>query len=199
MKIRGFDVVRLLAGRGASRHDETVCQLAHALQCAALARRHQAEDEVVLAALLHDVGHLISEAEETPQSHHGTWGARFLGPFVPARVAWLVEHHVVAKRYLCTVDRAYAETLSPASLRSWFIQGGPLGPAALREMDRHRWLPDALNIRRWDDLAKDSRSTVPGLDAYRRLLEPCFGPQAWEACGADLMEPSPCPNDAETS
>jgi predicted HD phosphohydrolase len=185
MSAGAFDIARLFRTRGARRSDEVVSHLAHALQCAALAREHRAGDEVVLAALLHDVGHLIGGAEESAQHHHGIWGARYIEPFVPSRVAQLVEHHVVAKRYLCTVDRAYAETLSPVSLRSWLVQGGRLDAATLREVERQPWLSDALRIRQWDDLAKDLRAEVPPLDAYRDLLEPCFGSQSREAPQSD--------------
>jgi predicted HD phosphohydrolase len=179
-----------------------VSQLGHALQCAALARRHRADDEVVLAALLHDVGHLVSTAPEDPESHHGAWGGRLVRPFVPPRVAWLVEHHVVAKRYLCTVSRDYAEGLSPVSLSSWFAQGGRLPLATLRELDAHRWFADALKIREWDDSAKDPRAVAPPILAYRDLVEACFGPQAWGGGGdrhRDVIDPSPSRNNSSAS
>ena len=182
MAARELNITGLLVKRGAARHgDEVVSPLAHALQCAARARAARADDEVVLAALLHDVGHLISEAEDSSATHHGMWAARFLRPFVPARVAWLVEHHVMAKRYLCTVDRDYAQSLSPASLRSWLAQGGTLDRAMLQQLERQPWLPDVLAIRRWDEAAKERGRIVADLAAYRDLLEGCFGRQTWEA------------------
>jgi HD domain-containing protein len=96
MACRELNIVGLLVKRGATqRGDEPVSGLDHALQCAAPAR---APDEVVLAALLHDVGHLLSASEETPFTHHGLWAARFLRPFVSPRVAWLVEYHATAIR-----------------------------------------------------------------------------------------------------
>ncbi len=93
---------------------------------------------------------------------------------------------MIAKRYLCTVDRAYAESLSPASLRSWLIQGGALDRATRLDLERQHWLPDVLAVRRWDDAAKAPNMVVPALSAYRDLLQGCFGRQAWEACEADL-------------
>jgi predicted HD phosphohydrolase len=180
MGCRELNIVGLLSKRGAiHRGDEPVSALDHALQCAARARSARADDEVVLAALLHDVGHLLSDAEETPWSHHGLWAARFLRPFVPARVAWLVESHVLAKRYLCTVDRAYAERLSLGSTRSWIRQGGTLDGEARREMERQPWLADVLALRRWDEAAKDPGAPVPPLPAYRGVIEGCFGRQLW--------------------
>jgi predicted HD phosphohydrolase len=187
MTRRELNITGLLVKRGAARRaDERVSALDHALQCGALARAARADEEVVLAALLHDVGHLISDGEESCVTHHGMWAARFLRPFVPARVAWLVEHHVIAKRYLCTVDRGYAEGLSPASLRSWLIQGGALDRATRLDLERQPWLPDALAVRRWDDAAKQPGAVVPALPAYRDVLQECFGRQAWEACEVDL-------------
>jgi predicted HD phosphohydrolase len=92
-----------------------------------------------------------------------------------------VEYHVVAKRYLCTVDRRYAESLSLGSLRSWIRQGAALDPDTRREMERQPWLPDVLAMRRWDDAARDPCVLVPPLYAYRDVLEGCFGRQSWEA------------------
>ena len=181
MGSRQLNVVGLLVKRGVMWFgDEAVSALDHALQCAALARTAGAGDEVVLAALLHDVGHLISDAEESSVTHHGKWAARFLQPFVPARVAWLVEHHVIAKRYLCTVDRAYAEGLSLGSLRSWLRQGGALDRVTCLALEREPWVPDVLAIRCWDEAAKEPGVTVPALSAYRDLLEGCLGRQSWE-------------------
>jgi gamma-butyrobetaine dioxygenase len=177
---RELSIVGLLVKRGAMWFgDEAISALDHALQCAALARRAGAADEVVLAALLHDVGHLVSDAEESPVTHHGNWGARFLRPFVPARVGWLVEYHVIAKRYRCTVDRAYVEGLSLGALRSWLRQGGPLDRATCLLLEREPALPDLLALRRWDEAAREPGVTVPGLSAYRDLLEACFGRQSW--------------------
>ena len=187
MACRDLNIAGLLVKRGAMHWgDEPVSALDHALQCAARARAARAVDEVVLAALLHDVGHLLSDAEETPFSHHGLWAARFLRPFVPPRVAWLVEHHVLAKRYLCTVDRAYAESLSLGSTRSWIRQGGALDRETQQELEGQPWLADALAVRRWDEEAKEPGAIVPALPAYRDLLEACFGRQTWGARGHDL-------------
>lgn len=178
---RRLNIAGLLLKRGPMRWgDETVSGLDHALQCAALARAAHADDEVVLAALLHDVGHLLSDAQESCVTHHGMWAARFLRPFVPSRVAWLVEYHVMAKRYLCTVDRHYAESLSLGSLRSWLVQGGALDRATRQDLERQPWLADVLAIRRWDEAAKETGATVPALAAYQDLLEGCFGPQQWQ-------------------
>jgi gamma-butyrobetaine dioxygenase len=181
-----LDVVAMLQQRGHRRYGEGVTQLQHGLQCAALARRAHADDDLVLAALLHDIGHLATRSErvrapeagtgEAPDRHHGHDAAAVLRPYVPERIGWLVEHHVVAKRYLCTVDPQYAARLSPASRRSLDLQGGALGPESCATLERHPWFADALALRRWDDLAKDPGASVPALDAYLPFLARYFGP-----------------------
>jgi phosphonate degradation associated HDIG domain protein len=170
----------MYAQRGQQRYDEAVTQEQHALQCAALARAAGADDELVAAALLHDLGHLLAPprdptvprpSRETPDTHHGGYGAAVLRGLAPERVVWLVEHHVVAKRYLCTVEPTYGEGLSPASVRSLQAQGGVIDAARCRELQAHPWFSDAVWLRRWDDRAKDPKARVPEFAAYTALLE----------------------------
>ncbi len=150
-----LDPAALLSAHGRRRYGEAVTQLEHALQCAKLAAEEGADDELVLAALLHDLGHLAGAGRpEAPGRHHGSVGAALVRAFVPDRVAWLIEHHVLAKRYLCTVDALYAANLSPASRRSLRWQGGLLLPAERMGLEAHPWFTDSLRLRRWDDLAK---------------------------------------------
>ncbi|HEU4367338.1 MAG TPA: HD domain-containing protein [Methylomirabilota bacterium] len=177
----GLDVVGLFAGSGLREYGESVSQLCHALQCASLARRDRADDDVVIAALLHDVGHLIGGGVERPERHHGSSGAALVRPFVPARVAWLIEHHVVAKRYLCTVDPRYERRLSAASRRSYAEQGARLELDEQLELETRPWFGDALRLRRWDDAAKEPGAAPPPLIEYAPLLERYFGAQCWPA------------------
>lgn len=178
-----LDVVALLEAHGARRYGESVTQLEHALQCAALARRNRADDEVVVAALLHDIGHLSGASADAETLHHGHQGARLLRPFVLQRVAWLVEYHVVAKRYLCTVDPRYAARLSPVSAQSLRLQGSVLPIEERLALETRPWFVDAVRIRRWDDEAKVA-AVVPPLDDYRSLLERWLGPQS--RCGSGV-------------
>jgi phosphonate degradation associated HDIG domain protein len=174
------DLQALYAERGRRRYDEAVTQEQHALQCAALARAAGADDELVAAALLHDLGHLLAPprdpdaprvSRETADTHHGGHGAAVLRGLASERMAWLVEHHVVAKRYLCTVEPAYAAGLSPASVRSLQAQGGVIDAARCRELEGHPWFADAVRLRRWDDLAKDAGARVVEFGAYAEMLE----------------------------
>jgi len=93
-------------------------------------------------------------------------------------VAWVIEHHIVAKRYLCAVERGYADQLSPASARSLVAQGGALPETERGRLEAHPWFADAVRARRWDDLAKVPGAVTAPLGAYRSLLERYFGPQS---------------------
>ncbi|MHA3024481.1 HD domain-containing protein [Mycobacterium sp. BMJ-28] len=127
--------------------EESVDELDHALQSAARARDDGADDELVLAAALHDLAHspLIDGGPDHERVAHD-----WLTPRFGARVGWLAGAHVAAKRYLAATDPAYAPSL--VSARSLEVQGGPGVDAALV---RHPWWPDAVRLRRYDDAAKD--------------------------------------------
>src|ERR1700753_3218497 len=110
---------------------EPVDQLEHALQCAALADGQAAGDAFTAAALLHDIARAPAVAGipyDGPREHHGQAAARWLAPRVGARVAWLAEQHVAAKRYLVATDPAYEARLTEVSARTLTAQGGPMTP-----------------------------------------------------------------------
>ena len=147
---------------------EVVSQLDHALQCADLAEAAGADEELVLASLLHDVGRfaadpaLIADSSRsaTPSAgargHHEV-GADLIAPWVTERTAWCVRMHADAKRYLCATDAGYHALLSPASQRTLVVQGGIMSRADVTAFAAHPWVADAVALRRWDDRAK-----VPG-------------------------------------
>jgi len=152
---------------------EPVDQLEHALQCAALARGRRAERDFVIACLLHDIARapvVTGIPYDGPQEHHGESGARWLEPRVGARIAWLAEQHVAAKRYLVATDGDYRARLSEVSERTLVAQGGPMSTA---EVEAFRTEPDwplAVSLREIDDRGKVPGAVVPGLDAYRTDL-----------------------------
>jgi len=119
---------------GASRYDEQVTQLEHALQSAAIVARSGAAPNLVVAALLHDVGHLLAREHAgnddflAVDKAHEQVGANWLSGLFPPDVVEAVRLHVPAKRYLCAIDPAYRRGLSPASERSLVVQGGPMAP-----------------------------------------------------------------------
>jgi predicted HD phosphohydrolase len=163
---------------------ERVSELEHALQCADLAQAAGADSELTLACLLHDVGRFavdqalvfdrVGGARAGARGHHQV-GAELIAPFVPERVTWLVRMHADAKRYLCTTEPGYHATLSPASQHTLTLQGGLMSPDEVAGHACHPWLPDALRLRRWDDLAKVVGKPTPPLEAWAPLLRAYFG------------------------
>lgn len=146
---------------------EAVDQLAHARQCAGHALEAGADDELVVASLLHDVGRARLVSTRYPGLPHELAGARFCDGTLPPRVSWLVAAHVPAKRYLVATDPLYRHTLSPASINSLEPQGGAMDPDEVDAFARHPWAEQAVALRRWDEAAKDPGADAPALD---RLL-----------------------------
>ena len=175
------------AGSAARRYGgEPVTELAHSLQCAELARDAGADDELQLACLLHDVGRFAVDprlifdrkdraggARPDAKGHHDV-GADLIAPYVPERVAWLVRMHADAKRYLCAIEPAYWDTLTPGSRYTLTLQGGVMTPETVSSLTRHPWLADAVRLRRWDDLAKVPDQPTRRLEAWAPLLQRYF-------------------------
>jgi gamma-butyrobetaine dioxygenase len=152
-----------------------VTQAQHMLQAAALAERAGAAAELVTGALLHDVGHFTGtvsgdELVSGADSRHGDQGANWLAQWFGPGVTEPVRLHVAAKRYLCAVEPGYFGGLSPASVHTLRIQGGPMTPAESAEFEASPWCQSALRLRRWDDAAKDPGAVVPAFAYYQRLL-----------------------------
>ena len=164
------DVLALFDTWGGTYYDDRVTQRDHALQCAALAEQAGADDDLIVAALLHDVGHLLELAvsggvmgDLAVDRQHEATAARVLAPIFPASVTAPIALHVDAKRYLCAVEPAYLLTLSEGSVRSLTTQGGPM---TADEVDRFEAMPacvSAVALRRWDDLGKVDGLHVPDL------------------------------------
>lgn len=167
---------------GTTRYDEHVTEVEHALQCADRAIDADAHDALVVAALFHDIGHLLpgGAAVITPTGDelafpaaddaHQTVGARALrrwfGPDVTAPVAL----HVDAKRYLCGTDMAYHDTLSPSSVHSLAMQGGPMNDDEVAAFRRRQGWADAVRLRRWDDAAKVPGAPTRSLSDHRERI-----------------------------
>ena len=152
---------------GNEHYDEAISQMAHAEQTAALAVRDRASNAVVVAALLHDVGHLLYLAHGDSGPHERT-GVEYLRGLFDDAVLAPIEAHVAAKRCLCAIDDTYYEGLSAGSKRSLHRQGGPMD-----RDDAERFAaadPEALRLRRWDDLGKVDELTVRPFADYLPLL-----------------------------
>jgi [1-hydroxy-2-(trimethylamino)ethyl]phosphonate dioxygenase len=171
------EVLALFERYGGRHYDEDLSQRAHAEQTAALAAAAGASDEVVVAALLHDVGHLLEVADRqgprdrsVDQRHESVgaaWLASLYGPAVTAPIAL----HVRAKRYLCAVDPSYHDGLSAGSVASLERQGGPLTSDDVAAFEANPGWEGAVALRRWDDQAKVLDLAVAPIESYRNLLE----------------------------
>jgi gamma-butyrobetaine dioxygenase len=154
---------------------ERVDQRTHALQAAAHALAADADDELVLAAAFHDIGRARDVAKAHPGMPHEEAGGAFAREHLTERAAWAIEQHVAAKRYLVAVDPAYHATLSPVSVRSLRVQGGPMTRDEVAVFDEHPWSADAVALRRWDDEAKDPEGPVLAIDdllgAHARVMK----------------------------
>jgi gamma-butyrobetaine dioxygenase len=164
-----------------TRYDESVTEVEHALQAAALAEEAGADESLIAAALLHDVGHLllrdhvpIREALEVDHRHEEAGADALEALFGPA-VAEPVRLHVAAKRYLCAVEPGYHDRLSPASIRSLAVQGGPMTEAEAETCAARPYAEEAVRVRRWDEEAKVEGRAVPSLDNWELLLHSLAG------------------------
>ena len=166
---------------------ERVTELAHALQCAELAAAAGADEELILACLVHDVGRYAVAQEEIGDTlervalgtgkapgHHEA-GAGLIQPYVPERVTFLVRAHVDAKRYLCATEPGYYGTLSKGSKHTLTLQGGVMTADEAGSAATQAWWPDALRLRRWDDQAKVVGNRTRELASWEPLLRKYFG------------------------
>jgi phosphonate degradation associated HDIG domain protein len=167
------EITRLFETHGAAWYGgEGIDQRQHALQCAHLGEQAGASSELVVAALLHDLGHLLQQdAPEEKDDVHQWVVIPFLRGLFPPSVIEPISLHVDAKRYLCAVDPTYALQLSDASLRSLRLQGGPFSPEQAQIFIAQEFAADAVALRRWDDLAKNPTAQPPGWLHFQPVLE----------------------------
>ncbi len=129
------------------------------------------DDELVVAALLHDIGHLLGETGTHGRADHAELGAAFLRPWLPATVVEPIRLHVAAKRHMVAADPAYGERLSDASRITLQQQGGPFDAAGSERFGAEAHAGRAMLLRVCDDLGKQPGSPTAGLDEYRLGIE----------------------------
>lgn len=155
---------------------EEVTQLEHALQSAHWAEKSGAAPELIAAALLHDIGHILhsqampQECSTNLDDRHEYRAFEWLREHFGLAVADPVRLHVAAKRYLCSVDPDYVHQLTPTSLKSFHDQGGIMSDEELAQFQAEPHFEAAIQVRRWDDLAKDSQAIPPDLKHYLPYL-----------------------------
>jgi [1-hydroxy-2-(trimethylamino)ethyl]phosphonate dioxygenase len=175
------EIVEFIAGiferRGAEEYlGEPVTMAEHMLQSAWLAEQENAEDELVAAALLHDIGHFTSEfgtysPDDVEDKHHDEAGGDVLAPYFPPVVVACVRMHVAAKRYLCATDPSYFSKLSPASVHTLSLQGGPMNDDEVAEFRSNPFHNEAVRVRLWDEGGKDAGMGTRSFREYLPLLE----------------------------
>ena len=173
-------VVRLFALYQKHGHDayigEPVSQLEHMRQAAALAEAEGCEEEVILAAFFHDLGHLCTHPDEIESMdgfgvvNHEKLGADYLRSCgFSERVALLVESHVKAKRYLTFKHPDYRRQLSAASQATLVFQGGVMTAAEAAAFEQHPDSAVIIRMRQWDDLAKQEAQPVTSLTPLKNM------------------------------
>jgi 2-amino-1-hydroxyethylphosphonate dioxygenase (glycine-forming) len=156
---------------------EKVSQLEHMVQAAQLAKAEGYNDEVVLAAFLHDVGHITEKITESNSMDnygirdHETIGAEFLTERgFSFRLTRLVASHVAAKRYLTLREPGYFDKLSEASKKTLEFQGGPMSDEEADVLEEDFLFREIIQMRRWDEAAKREHLPMPSLDVFRQLI-----------------------------
>ena len=171
------EILGLYQTRGAVAYfGEHVSMTEHGLQAAHFGQVAQAAESLVVAALLHDIGHLLERVPDAIEdwihdSHHELGGARWLARHFGAAVSEPVRLHVAAKRYLCATDRGYFARLSSASVHTLGLQGGPMSPQEVACFEAEPFAQPAVQLRHWDDQGKIAGLRTPALSDYAPLIE----------------------------
>lgn len=145
---------------------EPVTMAQHMLQGATLAQQQGLPEDIIVAALLHDIGHFTSEfgtfsMEDTEDRFHEEAGAKVLAEFFPSVVTDCVRHHVAAKRYLCATRPSYYDRLSEASIHSLNLQGGPMNPEEVAAFEQNPNLQKIIQVRYLDEAGKHPTMQTP--------------------------------------
>lgn len=173
------EIFQLYRLKGHRLYDgESVTQLEHAIQCAVLAEQANASPAMILACLLHDIGHLLHDFGENAvargiDDRHEYRAVSYLRSLLPLPVTEPIRLHVQAKRYLCTREPEYWTSLSSLSRQSLELQGGPFSPAEAATFIAEPYAPAAVQLRRWDEQAKRVGLTLPEFDRYLPLMQQC--------------------------
>jgi phosphonate degradation associated HDIG domain protein len=164
------------AKRGHEGYGEGVSQLEHALQCAVFAERAGAAEPLIVATLLHDIGHMLHDlpediADSGLDTQHESLGSAWLSQHFGPEVSEPVRLHVAAKRYLSASEAGYYDVLSEASKLSLKLQGGPMSTQEQANFGAERFFKEAVSLRRWDDEGKIVGMETPDLRYFAPMIE----------------------------
>ena len=145
---------------------EPVTMAEHMLQGATIAEKNNMPEDIIVAALLHDIGHFTSEfgtfsMADTHDRFHEEAGAEVLGSFFPSVITDCVRYHVAAKRYLCATNSTYFDKLSSASVHSLNLQGGPMNNEEIIKFEENPNLEKIIQVRYLDDAGKSATMRTP--------------------------------------
>lgn len=156
---------------------EPVSQIEHMCQCAQLAEKEKYDDEVILAAFFHDIGHLcehimqVDYMDEYGIVDHEKIGAEYLSKKgFSKKITSLIASHVAAKRYLTFAYPSYYARLSEASKKTLTFQGGRMSEPEAKAFEKEEWFPVYITLRGWDEKAKEENTPLPDLDHYRTMM-----------------------------
>ena len=171
------EIFAIYRGHGAGNYfGEAVTVTEHSLQAAHFAQSCDAPDSLIIAALLHDIGHLIEPAPadiaewKTDAGHERSGGLWLASRFAPD-VYEPVRLHVPAKRYLCATDPDYFGALSAASITTLGLQGGPMSPTEVAAFESEPFFRQAVMLRQWDDQGKIANFPTPDFAHYEPMIE----------------------------
>ena len=173
------EILDLYARKGGASYGEGVSMTEHGLQAARLAELAGQGAPPIVAALLHDIGHLLHDfpediADQGIDSRHESIASAWLSQYFPREVSEPVRLHVAAKRFLCATVPGYFADLSPASVQSLELQGGQMSAAETQAFMIEPFMGPALRLRRWDDLAKVAGLKTPDFAHYKPAIAAAF-------------------------
>lgn len=155
---------------------EPVTMAEHMLQGATIAEQNGQDEVIIVGALLHDIGYFTSEfgtfsMEDTEDRYHEEAGAEVLSQFFPSVITDCVRYHVAAKRYLCATRPDYFKRLSPASVHSLNLQGGPMSDEEVVEFERNPNLKEILQVRYLDEAGKRADMETPPFSHFAPVVQ----------------------------
>jgi predicted HD phosphohydrolase len=155
---------------------EPVTMAEHMLQGAHFAEQAGEPEIIVVATLLHDIGHFTSEfgtfsMNDVEDRHHEEAGAKVLERFFPKLVTDCVRYHVAAKRYLCAARPEYLGKLSEASIHSLNLQGGPMNEGEVLAFELNQNCPAIIRVRTYDDAGKEAGLTTQLFSYYAPMVQ----------------------------
>ena len=129
-------------------------RLGHSLQTATRALRDGADDELVVAALIHDLG------DELSPYNHAEIAAGIIRPYVREEVTWIVEQHGLFQTY-------------------YYVHHNG-GDRFMRDRFKdHPWYDACVNFcERWDQASFDPEYDTLPLEAFAPLVEKIFSRKA---------------------